>query len=54
VPVRGRLSLEMSAHTRYRMHALPESERRAGLQRPDLISTRVQGLAAGWRRSSIP
>ncbi len=52
VPVRGRLNLEMSAHTRYRMHALPESERRAGLQRPDLISARVQALAAGWRRAA--
>jgi len=52
VPVRGRLSLEMSAHTRYRMLALPESERRAGLQRPELISARVQGLAAGWRQSA--
>ena len=52
VPVRGRLSLEMSAHTRYRMLALPESERRAGLRRPALISARVQGLAAGWRQSA--
>ena len=52
VPVRGRLSLEMSAHTRYRMLALPESERRAGLQRPELISARVQALAAGWRQSA--
>lgn len=52
VPVRGRLSLEMSAHTRYRMQALSEGERRAGLQRPDLISTRVQDLAARWRRSA--
>jgi transglutaminase-like putative cysteine protease len=52
VPVRGRLSLEMSAHTRYRMLTLPESERRAGLQRPELISARVQALAAGWRQSA--
>jgi len=51
-PMRGRLSLEMSAYTRYRMLALPESERRAGLQRPDLISARVQELAAGWRQSA--
>jgi len=51
-PVRGRLSLEMSAHTQYRMYDLQESERRAGLQRPDSISPRVQDLAARWRRSA--
>jgi len=52
VPVHGRLSLEMSAHTRYRMVDLPDSERRAGLQRADSISPRVQGLAARWRRAA--
>ena len=52
VPVRGRLSLELSAHTRYRMLSWPENERRAGLQRPESISTRVQDLAARWRRAA--
>lgn len=52
VPVRDRLRLEMSAHTQYRMSGLPESERRAGLQRPDSISARVQELAARWRQSA--
>ena len=51
-PLRGRTTLEMTAHTRYRMLDLPASERRAGLQRPDLLSTRVQDLAAQWRRSA--
>ncbi len=52
LPVRGRLSLEMSAHTQYRLLDLPESERRAGLQRPEATSPRVQDLATGWRRSA--
>jgi transglutaminase-like putative cysteine protease len=51
-PVRTRLSLELSAHMRYRMRSLADSERRAGLQRPDPISARVQELASGWRRSA--
>ncbi len=50
--VRGRQSLEMSAHTQYRMSGLQENERRAGLRRPDLISPRVQDLATRWRRSA--
>jgi transglutaminase-like putative cysteine protease len=52
VSARGRLSLEMSAHTQYRMHDLPESERRAALQLANSISPRVQGLAARWRQSA--
>lgn len=52
VPLRARVHMEMSAHTRYRMHTLAESERRAGLQRPDSISTRVLDLAARWRQSA--
>ena len=52
VPLHGRTNMEMSAHTRYRMRTLAESERRAGLQRPELISARVQGLAARWRQSA--
>jgi transglutaminase-like putative cysteine protease len=52
IPARGRLSLEMSAYTQYRMHDLQESERRAGLQHASPISPRVQALAARWRESA--
>ena len=51
-PVRERLSLELSAHTRYRMHTLGAAERRAALQRPEQISARVQALAAHWRATA--
>lgn len=51
-PAHGRLSLEMSAHTKYRMKDLQRGERSAGLQRPETISPRVQALAAGWRRAA--
>jgi transglutaminase-like putative cysteine protease len=49
VPVRERLSLELSAHTRYRMHTLDMAERHAALQLPVQISPRVQALAEHWR-----
>jgi transglutaminase-like putative cysteine protease len=49
-PVRDRLSRK-SAHPL--SHArVAGKQRRAGLQRPGLISARVQELAAGWRRSA--
>jgi protein-glutamine gamma-glutamyltransferase len=48
-PVRERLSLELSAHTRYRMQQLDDSERRAALQRPEQISARILALAMQWR-----
>ena len=51
-PVRERLSLELSAHTRYRMSTLETAERRAALQRPEQISPRVQALAAHWRATA--
>ena len=51
-PVRERLSLELSAHTRYRMGTLDAAERRAALQRPEQISARVQALAAHWRETA--
>ena len=51
-PVRERLSLELGAHTRYRMHTLGVAERRAALQRSEQISPRVQALAAHWRETA--
>jgi transglutaminase-like putative cysteine protease len=52
LPVRGRMQLEMSAHTQYQMNDLQENERRAGLQRPGLISARVTDLVTRWRQST--
>lgn len=52
VPLRERLSFEMSAHTRYRMESLALSERRAALQPPPVVSARVQALVEQWRRSA--
>jgi len=51
-PVRERLTLELTAHTRYRMHTLTAAERRAALQRPERVSARVQALAARWRETA--
>ena len=51
-PLNERLNLELSAHTRYRMHNLDDSERRAALQLPVHMSVRVQGLAAHWRATT--
>jgi transglutaminase-like putative cysteine protease len=51
-PVRERLGLELSAHTRYRMQQLGASEQRAALQRPERISPRILGLVAHWRATT--
>jgi transglutaminase-like putative cysteine protease len=51
-PLRERLSLELTAHTRYRMHKLGEGERRAALQQPAQVSTRVRALAKRWRETA--
>jgi transglutaminase-like putative cysteine protease len=51
-PVRERVSLELSALTRYRLRTLDASERRAALQQPAQISARVLKLAARWRAAA--
>ena len=51
-PVRERLRYGLTSHLRYRTGALSADERHAVLQVPDLISERVQKLAATWRAAA--
>lgn len=48
-PVRERVRYALISHPRYRTGALAADERRAGLQLPEQLSTRIQQLAATWR-----
>ena len=48
-PVRERVRYALVSHPGYRTGALAADERRAGLQLPERLSTRIQQLTASWR-----
>jgi transglutaminase-like putative cysteine protease len=51
-PIRERLRVPMSAHLRYRLLAMTDTEQHMGLQLPSALSPRVAALAKGWRARS--